>query len=538
MGAAHGLDAAIRQHGFASVQEAARRQSWLMGDLSYHCSDVQLGLLDLVQQGTRRVVAETNRRFGKTRTCVAISGQWCLAFPGVRIPYAAPTATQVRTFVHPHMLELTSHAPEEVAPELLGGEWVFPPLQWYDAAGNPVRSKAEGGLELARFKGPKAEEMLRQSRVSPHGCEDRKKADALRGTGTVGAVVDEARDIPILRYVLSSVLGPMLWEARSKWSQDVDPVMLVASTPASVPDHPFNEIADAAKDRDAYFHATVYDCDHLSERDIADAIEEAGGEDTVAWKVEGLAQRARDPSHVAFPEWSSALVVESTRPAHYLPAVIGDGGHVDLSVYAFGYYDFERAVYVIEDELVFRRTRSDVADAAIAAKERTLWGSLTVDRRRVDAPPQVRADMNREEWGDPSEWAAEDREPPHWQGVTKPRASRSLGSMQAGVNRLRVLMKEGRLEVHPRCRTIIAHLDGCRWDRARAEFARVTDEANEPLHHYDGAAAAVYFVRDVDDVTNPYPAPELRLVDRFREHRRQDEGAAKLRGLFRGARRR
>ena len=514
---------AAEVYGVEAVAAAARPAMWRAGDLSYHCSEIQLrGRALVYEHPSRRVCWETSRRFGKSRTGVTIAGEHALAFPGIRVPYAAPTAQQVRTFVHPHMLALSSHAPDDIAPDLIAGQWVFPPLQWLDADGEPVRTKLDGGVHLERYRGKRADEQLRMSRVAPHGCEDRRKADALRGTGTVLAVVDEARDIPILTYVLGSVLGPMLWEARSQWSEDVDPTMLVISTPASDPEHPFNEVADACRDSGAYLHATVYDCDHLSERDIAEAIAEAGGEHTVAWQVEGLAKRTRDPSTVAFPEFDRERhAVAAERPAHFLPVVIGDGGHVDLSVYAFGYYDFERATYVIEDELVFRRTRSDIVCAAIEAKERELWGSLEVERRRVDAPPQVRADMSSRGQS--------------WQFVSKPRADKRLGSMQAGVNVVRVLMQQGRLEVHPRCETILAHLDGCRWGSDRSAFARVRDEKGEPLHHYDGAAAVVYFARDANAYDNPFPVlPEGAGLPThiIREHRLRKTSEDKWRDAF------
>lgn len=530
------VEEARATYGDEAVRIAARHACWRAGDLSFFASEVQLRARALVyEHASRRVVWETNRRFGKSRNCVLLGGEHSLAFPGIRIPYAAPTAEQVRAFVHPPMLELTSGAPDDLAPDLVHGEWVFPPLQWYDAAGNPVRTKLHGGVELARYSGKKADELLRMSRVVPEGCENHKYADALRGTGTVFAVIDEARDIPILRYVLLSVIGPMLWEARSRWHNDVSATMLVASTPADEPDHPFVEVADAAEAKGAYFHATVYDCDHLDERAIAEAIEEAGGEHTVQWQVEGLAKRARDPKRLAFPEFDRERDVrEHPRPAHFVPCVIGDGGFVDHALYAFGYFDFREAIIVIEDELVFQRTRSDVTDAAIAAKERELWGDREVGRRRVDAPPQVRADMNREEWGDPAEWADDDREPPHWQPVTKPRSEKSMGSMQSGVNRARVLLKGARVAVHPRCRTLITHVDAARWNKARDAFERVTDEKKDPVHHYDGAAAFVYFIRDVDAATNPYPAAELRGVDQtFRAHRVAKTEDDRLRGLFR-----
>lgn len=515
---------------------AARHALWRAGDLSFFCSDVQVNARSLVYENpSRRVVWETNRRFGKSRTCVVIADEHALAFPGVRIPYAAPTGVQVRTFVHPPMLELANTAPPELAPDIVDGDQVFPPLQWYDAAGNPVRTKLHGGVELARFKGKKPDELLRQSRVAPHGCEDRLKANRLRGTGTVFGVLDEVRDIPIVAYVIKSVIGPMLWEARSRWHGDVKPTMLVASTPADTPDHPFVEIADAAEAKGAYFHATVYDCDHLDDRAIAEAIEEAGGEHTLQWQVEGLAKRVRDPKRLVFPEFDRETHVrEVERPEHFRPVVIGDGGHVDMAVYLFGYYHFDLAAYVVEDELSFQRTRSDITDAAIADKERELWPGIHVSKRRVDAPPQVRADMNREEWGDPRDIDG-DEEPPHWLSVSKP-TNKQLGSMQSGVNRARVLLKGRRVFISPKCTTLVSHVDAARWNAARTEFDRVKDENKEPVHHFDGAAGLVYFIRDAD-TANPYPAPEPTSLDAFRKHRREATETDKLRGIFRGKRR-
>lgn len=503
MGATLKLDlkTARDRYGEEVVARSLRHARWRTGDLGYHCSAVQKRARIMVyEHASRRKVWETNRRFGKSRTCVLISGEKCLAFPGVRVPYAAPTATQVRNFVHPHMLELGNHAPPELAPELVQGEWVFPPLQWFDAAGNPVATKLDGGTELARYKGTKSEELLRISRVAPHGCEDRKKANALRGTGTVYATIDEARDIPILRYVVGSVIGPMLWEARSRWHELAHPTLLIASTPADEDDHPFAAIAEQAQEHGAYFHASVYDCEHLSEQDIADAVEECGGEHTVQWQVEGLAKRVRDPELMALAEFTDECVREVQRPAHYWPCVIGDHGHGDMTVIALGYYDFQEDRYVIEDEVTAQRARSDEVSAEIEEKERELFGDHRIKRRRIDAPPQVRTDMGRPEWqaGDETQ---------QWSPVSRSGQARQRGGrMRALANRVRVLCSRGQVLVHPRCKTIIAHAKGVRWNQTRDDFVRAKDpDTGEPLHHYDGAAALCYFVRDVD-TSNPYPA--------------------------------
>ena len=89
--------------------------------------------------------------------------------------------------------------------------------------------------------------------------------------------------------------------------------------------------------------------------------------------------------------------------------------------------------------------------------------------------------------------------------------------------------------IHPRCATILAHAKHARWDRNRVSFERVYDGQGRSVHHYDGCAALVYFLRDLDRSTNPYPmlahgvgddthwiAPELR----------QDSTKAKIRAIF------
>lgn len=528
------LEDAVAEVGADAVRVGARHAYWRRGDLSYHCSDIQLQARALVMKGIRRVAWETCRRFGKSRTGVVIAGEWCLAFPGVRIPYAAPSGDACKTFVHPHMLELASHAPDDMAPELVGGEQVFPPLQWYDAAGNPVRTRLDGGTELARFRGPKAEELLRMSVVAPKGCEDMRKANRLRGTGTVGGIIDEARDIPVLHHVLSKVMGPMLWEARSRFHEDVEPVLLVVSTPADEVEHPFPEVCDAAEAKGAYLRATVYDCDHLSERDIAEAIEDAGGEHTVAWQVEGLARRMRDPERSVLPEFTDGLVGEQERPRWFLPCIVGDLGFTDMSVLAFGYYDFEADRYVIEDEVAGQRMVSDVLDASIAGTTARLWPGMQVHRRRLDATPREREDLSRAEWqeqggGSDATWVPVSGDG----GVHK-------GRMRALANRARIICKRGQLLVHPRCETIIAHAKHARWDRARKSFLRVVDEGGQPLHHYDGAAALLYFLRDCDATTNPVPALPPGVTDETHHippHLRQDQKKEQLRRLLGGKRR-
>lgn len=520
-------EARARGYSEEAIAIAGAHACWRAGTLEYRFSDVQLRMRSLVyEHAARRIVWLTCRRLGKSRSACGISTEKSLAYPGVRIPYAASTGEQVRDFVDPHMVRIANEAPPDLAPEQLNGEWVFPPLQWFDAAGNPVRTKDEGGTQVVRYKGNAFEERLRMSRIVPKGCEDTRKADRLRGPGTIFIVIDEARDIDILEYVLSEVFAPMLWEARSVWGPLVRPKMLIPSTAPRTPDHPHNAVIDRAIEAGAYAEATVYDCDHLDAQDIKEAIEEAGGEDTVAFQREGLAKRVRDTNILVLPEFDDSCIGEHARPEHFLPGVIGDGGFIDMAVMAFGYFDFEQAMFIIEDEIAVRRTDSATLDALIAAKERELWSGLEVHTRKVDAPPQTRADMGRAEW---QREKADGEESTSWTSVRK-------DEMEAGANAMRVLCKRGKVRVHPRCKTIVAHCTGARWNTARTEFVRVKDPVTkEPLHHYDGAAAAIYFVRDIDRLTNPFPAPAEHVLDRMRKKKREEasESHSVIRGMFR-----
>lgn len=426
-------------------------------------------------------VVKTGRQWGKSLLFVVICATMCIramreGTEVIRIPYAAPTGKQVDEFITPHFRMLQEHAPPELMPEQQGDSWVFP----------------------------------RGDRVVVSGCEDKKKADRLRGPRAHLAIVDEAGFIPIVDYVIESVLG---WQLATTGG-----MMLVSSTPPESLDHAFVGVWEAAKAKGYAFESTSPEAPHMTEKLIKKLIARVGGQSTLAWLREALARLLVDPDITVFPEFSvnaSTVVVERERPSHFHPCVIGDGGFVDLGVYAFGYYDFERDVTVIEDEVAMSRSRSDELDSAIAAKELELWGDHSVKRRRVDAPGQVRIDMSNPELqsdafaatGKDVEWwedAAEKANRRYWGPVTKPR-SKTLGSMQAGANRVRVAISQQKLEVHPRCRTLIEHATNARWDNGRTDFVRVQDaRSGKVLHHYDGAAALVYFVRDVDR-SNPYP---------------------------------
>ena len=453
------IDDLERQHSRAELRRAARWAMWRAGDLSYllHTGQVK-ALAAFESSSARRFVLCTGRRWGKSRLMCVLATQTVLRImldeartKPARVVYAAPTAGMVSEFIEPHMRLLASHAPPELRPTQNQGEWVFP----------------DGG------------------RIVVRGCEDRKKADRLRGAEADLGIVDEGGFIPILGYVVRSVVGPQLWETRGR--------MVLPSTPPESPDHPFVELLAEAEVVGASYRARTADAPHITPAMLADAIEDAGGEDSIAWQREGEARVLVDPSHVVVPEWAEAepvIVAEHERPRHIAPCVIGDLGYEDLTVLAFGYYDFRADLDVVERELVLRRATSAQIDAACQRIEAELWEGRKVSRRRIDATPITRADMARFGADGSSDAAS-------WTAVRK-------DDKAASINQLRIRVKRERIRVHPSCVTIIAHARFGRWNKQRTGLER-PDGAE---HHYDGLDALRYFVRDLDRHTNPYPPLE------------------------------
>lgn len=448
------LRADLGPEGYRRTMAAA---CWRAGNLSYSLNAPQLELRTLwYAQSARRIVAKWARRVGKTRTCSALAFESALRGPNRRILYAAQTQSAVREFVTPHFLGLAADAPDDMRPDLVANEM--------------------------RFRNG--------SRIVLQGCEDQVKADRLRGPAAHDAFIDEGGFIPILDYVIKSVVRPQLSTTKGR--------MLLASSPPEAPDHAFEAFAIEAEAKGAFMRRDVYDAPHLTSEEIAEWRADVGGEDSIAWMREGLAMSVTDPTRAVLPEFSQhekACVQEVEAPTHFHPLIVGDLGYVDMTVIAFGWHDFERDVLVVADELALRRPTSDVVQREAAKVAQRLWGDRKPLIRKLDGPPITVADIARLESAE-----LEDGSPERWRTVFN-------GDLGAAVNALRLQIKRGRIVLHPRCRTLIAHARSARWNAARTSFERI--QTDEGQHHYDGAAALVYFAREARGVESRDPSPAL-----------------------------
>ena len=457
MTAALSLAEADERFGADAVSQAARHALWRRGDLSWMLHDGvddrakgQRAALRLVQSGKgRRYVFNIARRWGKSHFFATQAIETCLRTPKARVPYAASTVTSLREFIVPIFAEIIDTAPPDVRPEIVKDEVRFP----------------HNG-----------------SRIVLAACEDKLKANRLRGPKAHRAIIDEAGFIPILRYVVTSVLLYQLATTRG--------IMLIGSSPPETPAHEFVEFFREADVSQCAMTATIYDAPFVDRETIAELCTDSGGPDAISWRREGLAEFVVDTERALVPEFAkmeSTIVVECGGAEHVDRYIVGDLGFVDLTFALFAEWNFADSMLDVVDEYVEARATTSDVQHRVDAVARERWGDAPIYRRSIDASAIVLADLRRLQ--DDDDPTAEH----HW------RMARNQ-DRDAAVNQLRLAIGRGRWRIHPRCEQLRAHLRNGIWNEKRTAFDRV-----KGYGHFDGVAAAMYLEREVDRTHNPAP---------------------------------
>ncbi len=393
----------------------------------------------------RRFVWCSTRRGGKSFAGCVRAISRCIRTPGYQFRYAAPTQVMARGIVYPHVSRILADCPESLRPKVNRME-----MTWSWPNGSV--------LKLA-------------------GC-DGANADRLRGGECHEAFVDEAGFVDDLRNVVEDVLMPMTLTTNGR--------IMLASTPPISPAHAFAEYVGKAAATGDLYRYTIYDAPHIPREKADEYVAEAGGPESPTARREYFAEIVIDESHAIVPEFSrvkSTCVVERTRPDYFDAYVSADFGFHDLTVVLFAYYDFARARIVVEDEIAMQGASGLDVGAAVARKERELWGHDKRPSRVADAPQQMLADLAHRSMGP---------------GVSFGPARKD--DAEAALNQLRMDIGRGRIEIHPRCKTLIAHLEYGTWNAARTSYDRA-----EGFGHWDAIDALKYMLRAIPRTKNPEP---------------------------------
>lgn len=433
------------------TKKQARDALWRLGDLSWklHGGQREMQRAFHASKG-RKFVINCSRRFGKSYYLCAEAISTAIRNPDSQIKYAAPTQKQVRKIILPNIRRILNDCPQDLLPTWHAQEsrYEFPNGSIIDVAGTEMQN-----------------------------------IENLRGTEALLIIIDEAGQCGDLNYAVRDVLMPMLLTTGGR--------MLLASTPPPTPRHPFEIYAQEAQKDKAYIHKTIYDNPMIDRKTLHEFMKESGGAQTTTWKREYLGEFIVDDEIIVLPEFkeSEAKVIQAhNRPDHFDCYVSLDPGYRDLTVALFGYYDFQQAKIIVEDEFVQDKVRTDIVAEAIKQKELELWGDKKPLLRVCDADPILVRDLSDL----------------HDLQFTITRRDEK----QAQINELRMLIQTGAVKIHPRCKTLINHCRAAVWDKNKEVFARIGS-----FGHFDAIDALLYLVRNVRKHRNPFPTGRTYKFD-------------------------
>lgn len=433
---------------FKRQETSDEKSPWDSWDLSWKHKPIQRRITNALNSTKSKLfVAVISRQTGKTFWAVSKAIECAREKPGARIKYGAAFQSELLEYVIPAFNAVLEDCPRRYRPDykIQGSKFVF-------ANGSEIKLV---GLD--------------------------RHPDGLRGNVIDLVILDECGFIDNLDYLYKSVIVPT---TRHRPNCKI----ILISTPSESPDHDFTEYALRAQTSGNYFIATIYDDETATKEQIEELKRECGGEDSTTWRREFLCEFVVDSDLAIIPEWSDSCVGSFERDEFY-PLyhryVALDLGVVDYTAAVFGYYDFKRATLVIEDEAQMRgpEMTTDKLAEMLKGKMATLWPELKTYRQIADNNNLL---------------LLNDLAAIH----NMPFSATDKDELPAMVNEHRLLVKQNRLKVHPKCAyTIGCHKMGIYNNRkVKREFAR-----SKVYGHYDHLAAMIYLTRNLDQNTNPIP---------------------------------
>jgi len=436
---------------------------WEKANLSYKLIGKQSEIYKDIKNASKKIsVIAASRRLGKSYLSCLCSVELCLTKKNAIIKYVCPTQAMVKNIILPIMRQILEDCPPYLRPE------------WKEAD--------------KRYTFPNGSE------IQIAGV-DNDRADTLRGGSSDLCIVDEAAFCSDLQYVISSVLLPTTATTKGK--------IILASTPNyKDPQHVFNtnymipyeESGDLKK-------YTIKDNPLIDEETLQSIIASyPRGEEDPAFRCEYYCEVSIDQELMVIPEFDSAkandITRDTTKPQFFHAYISMDVGFKDLTGVLFAYVDFDKSALVIADELVIHgpTLTTDFLATEIKRKENEIFMDKN-DYFKVEPALRVMDNNNLVLLNDLF----------RLHGINF--IATAKDNKEAQINELRLLIKQNRLIISPKCKTLIFHLKNAKWDKQRKQFTRLKDSPDGTLKggHADLLDALIYLVRNVRIDRNPYP---------------------------------
>lgn len=446
-----------------NAETIAKQVLWTRGELNWKLHAAQRALEDTFRASPGQLfVGNCSRQWGKSFWAVKLAVETAIKQPKAQIRYGAAFQSDLVDFIIPAFEKIFEDAPESVKGRKVGNYYVF-----------------QNG-----------------SRIKLVGLD--KNPNGLRGNTLDLIIIDECGFVANLDYIYKSVIIPATLHRPNCR-------VVLISTPPSTPAHPFVDYAQKAELEGSYVKLDIYTNPLITDADIERMAREMGGKESTTFRRECLCEFILDDDSAIVREWRDDFVAEIERDEFYQYYHKYNGmdlGRKHFTANVYGYYDFKRAALVIEDETTM---------------EGKLWTTLTL----VNAIKEKEDEL----WNNKAEPRDSNREHIPYRRISdnnNPHLIMDLGqlhglyfaettkeSLEAMVNEVRLMVKDGRIIVHPRCKMLIGCLKYGAWDKKRKEFVE-----SKVYGHFDHLAALVYLVRNLNKTTNPVP-----LTHGFENHR-------------------
>jgi len=434
-------------------RDAAREALWRKAVLHWKLDKNQQEMYKFARETSHKIVViGSSRQLGKSYFLVTLAIEECLREPYRIVKFIAPKVKDIKRIISPLIREISLDCPADLKPT-------------YKTQENIFRFPNGSEIQLAGT--------------------DNGHAESIRGNKAHLCIIDEAGFCDDLSYIVNSILIPTTTTTQGK--------IIMASTPSKSPDHDFMQFMKEAEYENRFIKKTIYDNPRLRPEDIKALADALGGFDSIDFRREYLVEMIKSENDAVVPEFNKELkekiVLEIPRPLFYDTYVSMDIGVKDLTVVLFGYYDFKLAKVIIEDELVLSGVKmlTDNLAEQIRITEARIWTNKTTGEVK---PVHLRVADNN------NPILLNDLASKHGMSFM----STLKDNKEAALNNMRMLLRSERIYINPRCKTLISHLEGAVWNKARTGYARSSDKG-----HYDALDSILYLCRNINFNKNPYP---------------------------------
>lgn len=321
---------------------------------------------------------------------------------------------------------------------------------------------------------------------------ERNPDATLRGRFSDGIFLSEAAFIDRLDYILRSVISPMF--LGRPWAN-----VLINSTPPIDPGHDIDALVlGDAVNRGAYHQATIYDNAMLSAYEVEDAFRDAGGKDSPTAQRELLCKRVRIADHVVIPEFDLDHHVKAfDLPKFGYGYTVIDPGVRDMCAVTCLVNDFERGkLLVVSDWAKAGANTIEVAGAVRRCEAEAFNGLKMWTGTKFQENPFQR-------WSDTDARIILDLNTQY--GIKVGPADKD--GAEAALHALRTAFLQDFIEIHPRCKTTISHVQNAVWNKQRTSY-----EKSPTYGHFDTLDCVKYGWRHVNRQLNPNPPRGVNML--------------------------